>query len=188
MKQEPLVKTIFKRLKKKVSGKMIIILIVTLSVNTFAWFIYANKVEGGIEARIKAWNISFEVDNNEITEYIHIDVDELYPGKTFTKDITIYNRGDTDANLSFEITAVTLFGVRTTYTTAQNQNISTLLATIQQDYPFTITPSFSNSLLESKRSSSERHLMKISNNCNTSSLLRTTDSDSKHSLSWSIIY
>ena len=147
MKQEPLIKTIIKRIKKRVSGKMILILIVTLSVNTFAWFIYANKVEGGIEARVKAWNVTFELDEGQITEYITIDVDELYPGKSFSKTLTIYNNGDTDADLSYQINSITLFGTTTTYTEAQNANISSLLANIQSNLPFTLTPSFSSSVL-----------------------------------------
>lgn len=147
MKQEPLIKTIFRRIKKRVSAKMILILIVTLSVNSFAWFIYANKVQGGVEARVKAWNVTFELDDGEITEYITIDVDELYPGKSFSKSLTIYNNGDTDADLSFEISSITLFGTTTTYTEAQNANIDTLLTSIQSNYPFTITPSFSSNIL-----------------------------------------
>ncbi len=147
MKQEPLIKTILRRLKKRVSAKMLLILIVTLSANSFAWFIYANRVSSGVQATVKAWNITFEVDEGEITEYITIDVDELYPGKSFTKDITISNNGDTDADLSYEIKSVTLFGVTTTYTDADNANVATLIANIQQNYPFTITPTFSSSVL-----------------------------------------
>lgn len=147
MKQEPLIKTIIRRIKKRVSGKMIVILIVTLSVNSFAWFIYANKVQGGVEARVKAWNVTFELDEGEITEYITIDVDELYPGKSFSKSLTIYNNGDTDADLSFQISSITLFGVETTYTEAQNANVNNLLSSIQSDFPFTITPAFSSSTL-----------------------------------------
>ena len=103
MKQESLIKTILRRIKKRVSAKTLIILIITLSANSFAWFIYANKVQGGVEARVKAWNVTFSLDDGEITEYITIDVDELYPGKSFSKSLTIYNNGDTDADLSFQI-------------------------------------------------------------------------------------
>ena len=149
MKQEPLIKTILRRLKKRVSAKMLLILIVTLSANSFAWFIYANRVSAGVQATVKAWNITFEVDEGEITEYITVDVDELYPGKSFSKDITITNNGDTDADLSYEINSVTLFGVTTQYTEADNANIAALIASIQQNYPFTITPTFSNAVLAS---------------------------------------
>lgn len=147
MEKEPLLKTIFRRLKKRVSGKTLLILIVTLSANTFAWFIYANKVQSGIEATVKAWNITFELDSGQITEYITIDVDELYPGKTFSKNITIYNRGDTDADLSYQISSITLFGVTTTYTEAQNANPASLLSTIQANYPFALSLAFSNPVL-----------------------------------------
>lgn len=147
MKTEPLIKTILRRIKKRVSAKMILILIVTLSVNSFAWFIYANKVQGGVEARVKAWNVTFQLDDGEITEYITIDVDELYPGKSFSKTLTIYNNGDTDADLSYQISSITLFGTTTSYTEAQNANVSDLLASIQSNYPFTITPTFSANVL-----------------------------------------
>lgn len=152
MKQEPLIKTIFRRIKKRISAKTLIILIVTLSVNSFAWFIYANKVESGIEARVKAWNVMFKVDDSEVTEYITVDVDELYPGKSFTKDITIYNQGDTDAELSYQIASITLFGITNTYNESDNANISNLLRNIQMDFPFTLTPSFSSTDLQAHSS------------------------------------
>lgn len=147
MKKEPLIKTIIRRIKKRVSTKMILILIVTLSVNSFAWFIYANKVQGGVEARVKAWNVTFQLDEGEITEYITIDVDELYPGKSFSKTLTIYNNGDTDADLSYQISSITLFGTTVSYTEAQNADVSNLLSSIQSNYPFTITPTFSSNIL-----------------------------------------
>lgn len=147
MKQEPLIKTIIRRLRKRLSAKTLLILIVTLSVNSFAWFIYATRVSSGIEATVKAWNVTFELDNGQITEYITIDVDDLYPGKSFSKSITIYNNGDTDADLSYEISSIKIFGVTNTYTAAQNQNINTLLATINNDFPFTLTPSFSSAIV-----------------------------------------
>ncbi len=152
MERESLIKTIFRRLKKRVSPKMLIILIITLSVNTFAWFIYANKVEGGIEARIKAWNISFQVDGGDISESVTIDVDQLYPGRSFSKDVTIYNSGDTDAELAYEISSMTIFGITNRFNETDNLNVNTLLANIQQDYPFIITPTFSNTLLRSHSS------------------------------------
>lgn len=154
MKQESLIKTIFKRIRKRVSAKMIIILIVTLSANSFAWFIYANKVQGGIEAKVKAWNVTFKLDEGEITEYITIDVDELYPGKSFSKSITIYNNGDTDADLSYQISSITLFGIKNQYNESQNENINNLLSNIQRDFPFTITPGFSNPILAAHSSES----------------------------------
>lgn len=148
MKQESLIKTILRRIKKRVSAKTLIILIITLSANSFAWFIYANKVQGGVEARVKAWNVTFSLDDGEITEYITIDVDELYPGKSFSKSLTIYNNGDTDADLSFQINSITLFGSTIQYTEAQNANINTLLTNIQSNWPFTLTPVFSSNILE----------------------------------------
>ena len=150
MEKEPLIKTIFKRIKKRISAKTLIILIVTLSANTFAWFIYANKVGSGIEATVKAWNVTFKLDDGEITEYVTIDVDELYPGKTFSEDITIYNEGDTDADLSYEISSIKVFVVENQFNESQNADVNNLLANIQADYPFTITPSFSSTTLEAK--------------------------------------
>lgn len=148
MKKEPLIKTIFRRLKKRVSARTLLILIITLSLNTFAWFVYSNIVSSGVEATVRAWNIRFEVDQGEITEYVTIDVDELYPGKTFSKSVTITNGGDSAADLSYQIVSVTLFGTQISYTAAQNQNPTSLLNTIQSNYPFTITADFSNSTVQ----------------------------------------
>ena len=144
MKNEPLIKTIIRRIKKRVSGRTLLILIITLSANTFAWFVYSNIVSSGVEATVRAWNIRFEVDQGEITEYVTIDVDELYPGKTFSKSINITNGGDSAADLTYQIVSITKFGTQITYTAAQNQNPATLLSNIQSTLPFTITAGFSN--------------------------------------------
>ncbi len=148
MKKEPLIKTIIRRLKKRVSLRTMLILIITLSANAFAWFVYTNKVSGGVEATVRAWNIRFEVDQGEVVDYVTIDVDELYPGKTFSKVITITNGGDSDAELTYEIVSVTLFGTQISYTSAQNQNPAALLSSIQSNYPFTITANFSDNIVE----------------------------------------
>ncbi len=140
-------KIILNHLKKRVKPKMLLILAITFSLNTFAWFIYANKVEGGIGAKVKAWNVLFEIDGQELSQNIDIVVEDLYPGKHFTKDITVTNKGDTEAELSFEISSVTILGTTSKVEEGGTETSDSLLNSIMNDYPFKIIPSVSNSIL-----------------------------------------
>ena len=105
MKQEPLIKTIFRRIKKRISAKTLIILIVTLSVNSFAWFIYATKIDSSVSVHVRAWNVVFEAGDSEVTDTVNLVVDSIYPGmEDYEYQITAYNRSEVSANLSYILT------------------------------------------------------------------------------------
>ena len=53
MKEESKLKKIFRVLKKRVKLRTLLFLALALAVNSFAWFIYANKVDSGIGAKVK---------------------------------------------------------------------------------------------------------------------------------------
>ena len=85
---------LFKVLRKRVKLSTLLMLIVTFSSSTFAWFIYATKVDSGITAHVKAWNVLFEVGDDEIEENMHFDVSDLYPGMmTYTDSVSVKNKG-----------------------------------------------------------------------------------------------
>lgn len=92
------------RIIKKIQIKNILILIVLLVFNSYAWFIYATKVSSGLSAHITSWNVSFRAGENEITTNVIFEVDKIYPGmETQTKKITALNTGEMKAILSYEI-------------------------------------------------------------------------------------
>lgn len=92
------------RIIKKVKLKTLILLIVLLSFNSYAWFIYATKVSGGLTAHITSWNVKFKAGEEEITTNVVFEVDRIYPGmEKQTKRLTAFNEGEMKAILSYEI-------------------------------------------------------------------------------------
>lgn len=130
-------------LKKKIKLRMVFFLALTITANTFAWFIYANKVEGGINARVKAWNVLFEVNEGEQVQYIDFDVASIYPGmETYSHSLRVTNKGESYAKLSYEVMSANILG---DYIEADKDSTITpelLLYSLRTDYPFKINPTF----------------------------------------------
>lgn len=143
MKNQKKEKKIF-NLIKKIKLRHIMILIVLLAFNTYAWFIYATKVSAGLNAYVTSWNVSFEAGESGATTNIVIDVDKIYPGMTtYTKIISVHNRGETAANLTYRINSYTLLG--TTYQTDGATLTSDMLVTqLQNNYPFKVNVAIQN--------------------------------------------
>ena len=68
------------RILKKIKIKNIIILILLLIFNTYAWFIYATKASSSIDVHISSWNVEFTVGEDETVTNILIEVERVYPG------------------------------------------------------------------------------------------------------------
>lgn len=91
-------------LKRVLNWKVILFVIVLLSANTYAWFLYATRVDMSIIGKVRAWNILVEVNEEEITQELAFFVNDLYPDmEEYNETLTITNSGDTNANLSLEI-------------------------------------------------------------------------------------
>ena len=89
---------------KKIKIKNIIILILLLIFNTYAWFVYATKVSSGLSVHVSSWNVEFSTGDNETTTNIVIEVERVYPGMdTFEKNITVKNKGEIKAELEYNI-------------------------------------------------------------------------------------
>ena len=56
-----------KRLQSDIKAKSIIFVILTLLVNTYAWFIYSSMVSTSLQMHIKGWN--FSITNLEDDEF-----------------------------------------------------------------------------------------------------------------------
>lgn len=148
MEEESTVKMFFKHLKKRFKFRHLLILAILLSANSFAWFIYANKVEGGVSAKIKSWNVNFEINGESGVNYIPFNVDVIYPGMpVFTQTITINNHGETAARLSYEVESASILGEVTQASADGAVTPDLLLNSLRNDYPFKINPTFSNSVV-----------------------------------------
>lgn len=139
---------LFKVIRKRVKLSTLLMLIVTFSSSTFAWFIYATKVDSGITAHVKAWNVLFEVGDDEVEENMHFDVSDIYPGMmTYTDSVSVKNKGETHAELSYEIVSYTIFGVK--YEVGNNGVLTSddLKQSLLNDYPFKTAITLSSNII-----------------------------------------
>lgn len=130
---------ILKIIFKRVRLSTLILLVITFSSTTFAWFIYATKVSGSITAHIDSWEIMFTQNNTQVEEYISFNIPSIRPGMDdYTDSITAYNRGERDAEITYEIISAKILG--TLYTTDDTVLTSNMLKNmLADDYPFSIT-------------------------------------------------
>ena len=142
------IKRTLKVIRKRIKLTSLFMLMITFSVNAFAWFVYATKVDSGISAHVRAWNVNFQVGENEIVEYISFDVDDIYPGMaTYSDSVTVSNNGESSAKLSYEIVSVSILGEE--YVVDENNAITSedLKNSLINDYPFKINVNISSPVI-----------------------------------------
>ena len=69
---------ILKVLKKRFRFRHMLFFALLITFNSFAWFIYMNKISSDLQVKVKAWNVSFEFNNQTMTDYINFDVTEIF--------------------------------------------------------------------------------------------------------------
>ena len=124
---------------KKIKLKNLVILLLLLVFNTYAWFIYASKVSMGITASVSSWNVEFVSDAGETVTNIDVDVERIYPGmETFEKKVEVHNKGETAATLSYEIKSLKIMD--DLYETTGDSGLTSddIENKIEQEYPFKI--------------------------------------------------
>ena len=98
-------------LKKVVKPKTIFFIIILLTANTFAWFIYNTMVDVDINARIRAWNIQLEAGDNQIVDYLNIEIEDMFPGMAeFHYLITAQNHSEVNASVIYTLLELDLVG------------------------------------------------------------------------------
>ena len=146
-------------LRRIIKPSRLIFLIVLLSANTFAWFIYATKIDSDVSVHVRAWNIVFESSENEITNEIPINVDGIYPGMDdFLYQVRAYNRSEVNATMTYQILSARILDqefVTVEQKTAQGLQVletdltsSELEDKLANDYPFSITVATSNGTIQ----------------------------------------
>lgn len=122
---------------KKVKIKNIIILILLLIFNTYAWFIYATRVSSSLSVHVSSWNVEFSVGENETVTNIKIEVERIHPGmETYERNITVRNNGEIKAKLEYEIIALKVMDEY--YKIGENITAEELENKINTEYPFKI--------------------------------------------------
>lgn len=128
------------KLKKRIRKRTLFFLIIALMANTFAWFIYSNKVSNSITTGVKSWKITFDQDGQILEQNVVFDFDDIYPGvNDQEKSIDITNDGEMKAYISYKIESIQIFDDIFTidnYSSLELENI------LNNNYPFKIV--FSN--------------------------------------------
>lgn len=134
---------------KKVKLRNIIILILILAFNAYAWFIYATKVSTALDVRVSSWNVEFLSGEESVGTNMQIELDRIYPGmEKFEKDIQVNNTGEIDAYLKYEIQSLKILG--DTYNVSDGGVTSEELKNKLKEYPFKINVEKSEEILEAK--------------------------------------
>ena len=130
--------SILKALKKRLKPGHILFLAILLGTNAFAWFIYMEKISSDVNVKVKAWNVSFRLDNQNMTDYINFTVNDMYPGMTpYSETLSVTNDGEVDARLTYEIVSFKVFN--DLFTTENGGMTSQQIQTaMRNDYPFQI--------------------------------------------------
>lgn len=125
------------RIIKKVKIRNILILILLIIFNTYAWFIYATKVATEISVHISSWNVEFATGEEVTTTNIIIEVERVYPGMDdYVKEITVKNKGEMRAQLSYKIKEIRVLD--TQYIVDEDMTSESLQNKIETEYPFKI--------------------------------------------------
>ena len=124
---------------KKIKLRNLIILLVLLIVNTFAWFIYATRVSLDLSVHVSSWDVEFVSGDEEITTNMEIVVDRIYPGMDqFEQTIEVHNRGETPAVLTYEIKSLEVMGEVFEVSEDSGLTSDDLKNKIETEYPFKI--------------------------------------------------
>ena len=129
----------FIRILKKVKIKNMLILILLLMFNTYAWFIYATRVNTDVTAHVSSWNVEFKVGEEVVTTNLLITIGRIYPGmERFEKVVEAHNNGETKATLEYEIQEFTVMGETFTVDEENGPTTQDIVNKMNTEYPFKI--------------------------------------------------
>lgn len=131
-----------KKLKRRIRRSTLFFLVLALITNSFAWFIYTNKVSNSINTHVKSWMVTFDQDGNPLEDTVEFNIDSIYPGMNdFNDSITISNTGETTAYISYEVDSIKILDE---VYTRENYSSEELINILKSNYPFTITFNVTN--------------------------------------------
>lgn len=123
----------------------LIFAILLLSINAYAWFVYVTRIDTSITARVRSWNVMFQVHDNDIANDVTFSVGEIYPGMTDYNDhASIINTGESAGEVFFTIKSVQIFN--DTFTDA-NYTQGELMDILTAGYPFVIDITLTNNIV-----------------------------------------
>ena len=150
---------IIKKKRSLIRPSKLIFLIVLIASNTFAWFIYATKIDSNVSVHVRSWNVVFEAGENEVTDTINLSVDSIFPGMdNYNYEIKAYNRTEVSASLSYQILSAKILnqefiskeGRLALGEEEQETDLTSLQLEdkLRNDYPFSISVGISNPVID----------------------------------------
>ena len=137
------IRKLFKTIKR--IRHFLIFAILLLSVNAYAWFVYITRVDTGISATVRSWNVMFQVHDNNIASEVTFNVGEIYPGMPDYNDYAlIVNNGASSGEAFFTIKSIQVFN--STYTD-DDYTQGELIDILTANYPFEIDISLTNNIV-----------------------------------------
>lgn len=131
------------KIMKKIKIKNILILILLLLFNAYAWFIYATRVDTEISAHVSSWNVEFVSAGGEVSTNLSIQIGRIYPGmdgeKSFKQIVEVHNKGETKVELGYEVQSLTVMGEKFVVDEKNGPTTDDIIKKISTEYPFKIT-------------------------------------------------
>lgn len=145
-----MIKKVINFVKTKIKLRTLIILILLLMFNSYAWFVYATKVSGRLTAYVSSWNVSFMVGEEEISTNIIFDVSRIYPGmEKYTKTVVAHNNGEVSAAITYDIKKLKVLD--TVYEVSETVTSDDILNLMENEFPFKIRITIDNPTLEAEK-------------------------------------
>ena len=159
MKKKNKLYVTLKIIKRRVKLRTLLLLALTLTANSYAWFIYTTKVNNVIEARVRSWNVRFDLEQSELAEYIDFVVSDMYPGMPdFEREIRIVNSGETTGKINYEIISARV--INTEFIVDETTTSEMMINKLKNEYPFKIDIGVSNDIINPE-GGEESFLLKV---------------------------
>lgn len=123
------------KIGRRIRIRHLVLLILLLVANSYAWFIFSTKVSMGITAHIASWSIHFTAGDGEQVSYMSFYVDRIYPGmEEASQTLYVNNTGTETADLNYEIEYVRIF--EDEYEVDDDLTAEMLEEMLEEDFPF----------------------------------------------------
>lgn len=145
-----MIKKVIEFVKTKIKLRTLIILIILLMFNSYAWFVYATKVSGTLTAYVSSWNVSFMVGEEEISTNMIFDVSRIYPGmEKYTQTVIAHNNGEVPATITYDIKKLKVLD--SVYEVNETVTSDDILNLMENEFPFKIKINIDNPTLEAEQ-------------------------------------
>ena len=127
------------KIMKKIKIRNLIILILLLVFNAYAWFVYTTRVSLDLSAHVSSWDVQFVAKDGGISSDMIIKVENFYTGmEDFEKIIEVQNRGEVNVELSYEIESVRIMDETIEKNDETGVTSESIEEKLKNDYPFKI--------------------------------------------------